>query len=939
MQETSQATFGRTFLEIVLLAAVYVATARLGQLLAIPPGNVTPVWLPSGIILAAVLLRGAAIWPGIWLGAFIGNVWAYLDWDNFSNLGVSFISGTANGVGDTLAALVSAHLIQRYAGTARPFGTTLQVAQFVVFGALVGGAISALFGVTGLALVGLLSWSEYAYVWITWWVGDGVGVILIAPFLLTLKDWFKTGWWREPDWRELPAFVLVLVLVTGLSLGLIIETKLPLPLFMVLPVLVWGALRFSRHVVILGALLVSGAAILVTSQGGGPFESTELNRSLIELQLFLCTVLVTILLLLGTISERRRLESGIAKLSQNYMRMFDRAIGGVIITDDRGCIESFNRTAEEIFGYSEDELLGRNVNFLLPQRLREHHQQYLDNPDEFRLASIFGKGRDVVGYHQDGHEIPLMISVNPSFDETPRRFLVVVQDLSATKQLENNCRLYEQSFELLVQSAFDALLVLKNNLVVNVNERFLKLFGYAPDEVLNKPLKMKLFTTDLVFIEGQGQVVASEAIDKNGRRFPVEVQQKSEKLGGVTVKVISIHDLSTSRRQQNELTSALERARNANVAKSRFLSSMSHELRTPMNAIVGFAQLLDMGEGQLTERQRESVKEIRSAGNHLLEVIDDILDLAKIEAGTFTVNCEDVNVNALILDCMELIKGQADKRGIKIFNHLSDQQSYIVNADPFRLKQVVLNLLSNAVKFNHADGTVSVSAEPTTNERLRISITDSGVGLTDSEQELLFQPFERASAENSAIKGTGIGLVISKSLVELMGGAIGLESYKYIGSTFWIELPLNRIAKVQKSNEPKILPVADLQQQPEAPTSKKILYVEDEPANIKLLEHLVEKLELGRFYSAVNGAVGLEIAREEQPDLIMLDINMPGMDGFALLKIIREDPLLGDRPVIAISSATTEEDIARGMAAGFDDYITKPVDLDSLSQVLKKLLS
>ena len=939
MQENPQASMGRTFVEIILLAAVYVATARLGQLLAIPPGNVTPVWLPSGIVLAVVLLRGSVIWPGIWLGAFIGNVWAYIDWENFSNLGVSFISGTANGVGDTLAALISAYMIQRYTGTHRPFGTTLQVAQFVLFGAVIGGAVSAVFGVTGLAVVGLLSWTEYTYVWVTWWVGDGVGVILITPLLLTLNDWFNKHWLREIDWRELLAFAAVLALVCSLTLGLIADAHLPLPLFMVLPVLLWGALRFPGHVVILGAVLMSGAAVTVTSQGAGPFQSEELNRSLIELQLFLCTALVTLLLLLGTISERRRLEASLAKLSQNYMRMFDRAIGGVIITDNQGCIESFNQTAETIFGYTQQELLGRNVNFLVPHRLRERHYEYIDNPDEHRLSRIFGRGREVVGYHRDGHEIPLLISINPSFDEEPRRYLVVLQDLSQHKQMEADCRLYQQTFDLLVQSAFDAMLVVNNNLVVNVNERFQKLFAYTPEELLNKPLKLKLFTTDLVFIEGQGQVVASEGIDKHGRRFPVEVQQKSDKVGDNSVKIISIRDLTQIKGQQNELKLAVERARNANVAKSRFLSSMSHELRTPMNAIVGFAQLLDMGEGQLTERQRESVKEIRTAGNHLLEVIDDILDLARIEAGTFVVNCEDVNMNSLMADCVELTKGQAGKRGIKVFNHLGEQQTFIVNADPFRLKQVVLNLLSNAVKFNHADGTVSVSAEPTTGDRLRISVTDSGVGLTDSEQERLFQPFERASADNSSVKGTGIGLVISKSLVELMGGAIGLESYKYMGSTFWIELPLNRVITGRKPEPNTTHSLLATRPDAEAVTQKKILYVEDQPANIKLLEHLIEKLAIGRFYSAVNGPLGLEIAREENPDLIVLDINMPGMDGFALLKMIKEDAALAQTPVIALSSSTTEEDIKRGMDAGFDDYITKPVDLDKLSQVLIKLLS
>ena len=937
MHQHQHGSISRTLLEILILAALYVATARLGQQLAIPPGNVTPVWIPSGIVIAALLLRGSALWPGIWLGAFIGNVWAYLDWENFSNLGVSFISGTMNGVGDTLGALVAVSLISRISGTNRPFDSVIQVGQFVLFAAILSSAISAVFGVTGLTVVGFVEWSEYMYVWVTWWVGDGVGVILLTPFLLCCHEWLQKDWLKRTDFREFFAFLAVLAVVSVLALDLSTNTHLPLPLFMVLPVLLWSVVRFDRHISVTATVLVSALAIGITAAGGGPFSSMNLNQALIELQLFTFTISATVLLLLGMMAERKQVENSLDLTRRDYDRVFDMAAGGIVITDESGCIESFNKRAEKIFGFNAADVVGRNVSFLLPIELKDRHQQYLDKTNDFMRSAIFGEGREVQARHHDGYDFPIKIWITESRHDSGHHYMAVIYDITEKKQLDANLRACEQRFNLLADASFEALLIIDNNVVVSVNEQFQSLFGYTPEELVGKPLKGKLFTTDLVFIEGQGDVIQSEGINKLGRRFPVEVQQKSERVNSHWIKVISIRDLTEVKKQQQALEDALNQALNASIAKSKFLSSMSHELRTPMNAVVGFAQLLDMGSSQLTPRQRESVKEIRLAGKHLLSVIDDILDLAKIEAGTFVVNCENVNVNSLVADCIDFTKEQANKRGIKIFNHLSEQTQYLVHADIFRLKQVLLNLLSNAVKFNHADGTVAISAEPTTNNRLRISVTDSGVGLTEAEQDLVFEPFERASAESSSVKGTGIGLVISKSLIELMDGAIGLESYKYMGSTFWVELPLVEVINQDKAEETIPCQVAAFDRTRRT-AEKKILYIEDEPANIKLLEHLIDKLSVGEFYSAANGAVGLEIAREHQPDLIILDINMPGMKGYEVLAAIKQDRMLAEVPVIALSSRSDEESIEKGMRAGFLDYITKPVDLNKLSDVLRRVL-
>ena len=388
--------------------------------------------------------------------------------------------------------------------------------------------------------MGLLPWSDYTDVWLTWWVGDGVGVILLSPQLLTLASWWGKRWLDAFHWREFCGFALTLAIVTSLSLELVVVANLPLPLFIVLPVLLWSAFRFPPHVTILAAVIVAAAAIYITSMGAGPFQAANLNQSLIELQLFLCTVLITILLVLGIVSERRQLSVRMEKISRKHMHMLDRTLGGVIVADRQGRIESFNQSAGLIFGYTADELLGRNINFLVPKSFRESHYRFIDHPQEQGAAAIFGKKREVLGCHKDGHSIPLLISVSSSLDEEAGHFLVVLQDLSETKRLQVACQLHEQTFEFLVQSGFDALLVLNNNTIVNLNQRFVDLFGYGANELLGQPLKVKLFTTDLVFIEGHGQALESEGITNHGRRFPVAVQQRSAKLGDVVVKIISV---------------------------------------------------------------------------------------------------------------------------------------------------------------------------------------------------------------------------------------------------------------------------------------------------------------------------------------------------------------------------------------------------------------
>jgi len=377
---------------------------------------------------------------------------------------------------------------------------------------------------------------------------------------------------------------------------------------------------------------------------------------------------------------------------------------------------------------------------------------------------------------------------------------------------------------------------------------------------------------------------------------------------------------------------AKEEAERANAAKSDFLSRMSHELRTPLNAILGFGQLLESDtEHPLTQTQIGNIREILQGGNHLLHLINEVLDLSRIESGRLEIYLEAVNIAPLIESCMKQLQSLADKHAISFMLDLSDMW---VMADAVRLKQVMINLLSNAIKYNREGGRIQVSCFAPAGQRLRISVQDSGNGIPAAMLSRLFQPFERMATAYEGEEGTGIGLALSKMLVEAMHGKIGVYSVPGTGSTFWFELPLC---------EPDV-PGAKPLGEGAADTGKsaagqyKVLYVEDNPANLRLVQKILDTRKNVQLLAAANAEVGLEVAMYGQPDLILLDINLPGMGGFEAIQQLKINPVTRDIPVIAVTSNAMARDIERGRAAGFAEYLTKPLDVKKFLQMLDQYL-
>ncbi|MFN3396983.1 MAG: ATP-binding protein, partial [Sulfurimicrobium sp.] len=503
-----------------------------------------------------------------------------------------------------------------------------------------------------------------------------------------------------------------------------------------------------------------------------------------------------------------------------------------------------------------------------------------------------------------------------------------------------------------------------------------RMLGYAAADVLNKitpadisdpqeviarakTLSLELATTikpgfeALVFKASRGieDIYELTCIRKGGSRFPAVVSVTALRdAQGAIIGYLLISTDNTARKQVEaerallydalqdknvELESAKFVAEKANLAKSDFLSSMSHELRTPLNAILGFAQLLESGIPPPTAAQTIRLHQIIKAGWYLLELINQILDLAAIESGKLSLSREPVSLIDVMRECQAMIGPQAAQRDIRI-NFIPFDNTWFANADRTRVKQVLINLLSNAIKYNREHGTVEVKCTTAnTPDRIRISIKDSGTGLPPDKLTQLFQPFNRLGQETGNEEGTGIGLVVTKKLVEMMGGTIGVESAVGMGSEFWIELIRSDTPQLAAGNA---MPAELVPQVQGNALPRTLLYVEDNPANLMLVEQIVEGQPNVRMLSAHDGNLGIALARAHHPDVILMDINLPGISGFQALKILRQDPVTAHIPVLAISANATPRDIEKGLEAGFFRYLTKPIKINEFMSALDDAL-
>ena len=429
-------------------------------------------------------------------------------------------------------------------------------------------------------------------------------------------------------------------------------------------------------------------------------------------------------------------------------------------------------------------------------------------------------------------------------------------------------------------------------------------------------------------------------IFKDGSRLPMSVSITA--LRGDAADTIGYLLIGTNNAPENRVEAKLTRAKvaveKASLAKSDFMVQLSHELRTPLNVILGFAQLMESGTPPPPDSQKQNLSQILLAGRYLLDLSNGILDLALIESGKAGLSSEPADLAEVMRRCHSLIEPQAKKRRIGTTFPSFDKPCF-VRADQTRLKQILMNLLLNAVKYNRPGGAVTVTCSPGlgAKDSIRISVRDSGHGMAPEKLLQLFQPFNRLGQESGEELGLGIGLVVSKQLVELMGGTIEVESVVGEGSVFWIEMST-------ASEPPPVveLPLATLEPPPPMPDgapTRTLLYVEDNPANLKLVEQIIARRPDLRLYTATNGAAGIASALAHKPEVILMDINMPGMSGIEAMEILRRDPSTAHTPIIALSANAMPHDIAKGLEAGFFNYITKPMKVNEFMASLDAALS
>lgn len=481
-----------------------------------------------------------------------------------------------------------------------------------------------------------------------------------------------------------------------------------------------------------------------------------------------------------------------------------------------------------------------------------------------------------------------------------------------------------------------------------ISENVNRLFGYSPDCFLGDPDfwaqgihpddHQRVFSSlKELFIKGTHVYEYRFRMNDGSYRWVHDELRLIRDDNGEPYEIVGYWaDINDKKHVEEQFIRAKEEAELANNSKSEFLSRMSHELRTPLNAILGFSQLLEIDE--LNYEQLDQVKEINKAGRHLLKLINEVLDISKIDAGKLELKMESVSLRNILHESISIVKPLLKKRKLDFIDKTEGMSDCYIYADETRIKQVMLNILSNAIKYNENNGVISLSCKRHNSSRMRIVISDTGAGLTPEQQKNIFQSFERIGAEYTEIEGTGIGLVISKRLTELMDGEIGFESTPGEGTTFWVEFNIvDKTLDIAVANKAEVTKVADGFE--EITKEFSVLYVEDNPANLRLVEEIIKKIPQAKMYSAVEPELGLSMANTHKPDLILLDINLPGMNGYEVLKNLRQNPVLCNTPVIAISANAMPGDIKKGMDAGFDDYLTKPINVGKFKTAVNKALN
>ena len=620
--------------------------------------------------------------------------------------------------------------------------------------------------------------------------------------------------------------------------------------------------------------------------------------------------------------------------------LYEQAPVGYHSLDPEGRVARVNATELAWLGYDQAFMIGRPFSEFLTD---EGRQQFaVEFPAFLESGTVHDLRYDLV--RADGSRLPVRLSATAVRD-AGGRFLqsrTVVEDISERQQAEQWSAELFDSFSspvTIYDPVRDETGAVVDYVRVYVNPRTATLLGRPLDALLGTRIRTTPRPGDPinVVVEALTRVLETgvpealpdlEVLDAaTGQQVILALQVN--RLGSRVAQVS--RDVTLDRTAEREVTAAREAAEAADRAKTEFLARMSHELRTPLNAIIGFGQLLELDH--LPARQHEAVSQILRGGRHLLELINEVLDISRIEAGQLSISTEPVSLAKTIGDLVELIEPIASERGVHVDATALPGGAYVM-ADRHRLRQVVLNILSNAVKYNRPDGTITLTAlgveGPQGERHLRVNFTDQGRGIDPAMIERVFAPFDRLGEERGGVEGTGLGLALCKALIEAMGGRIGVESTPGIGSTFWISLPLTVTPTLAEPASGTPEPATAVASGP----LKTLLYIEDNPSNFLLVERALERRPGYRLLAAMLGQLGIDLAREHRPDVVLLDLHLPDISGEDVLGQLRADPATRDMAIIVLSAEASSKVRDRLMALGATDYLAKPIDLAEFYRVV-----
>lgn len=778
-----QTTF-RYWMTLAVITALYMAAGKLGLSLAFINTYASAVWPPTGIALTVLLIFGFRMWPAIFVGAFLTN---------FVTAG-SPATSVVIALGNTLEALFGAWCVNKFSHGLNAFDRPTDIFKFLLFAAFGSTLISATIGSAALYISGSGAGTHHGLIWLTWWLGDMVSNVIIAPFLIV---WSQRPFPRFTP-RQFLEFTLLIIstfFVSHFVFGgafFLHSANYPLQ-FLCIPLLLWASFRFGLRGASLTALLISGVAVWGTVHGRGPFVMNTPNESLLILQAFLGVLTTTILVLSSVLLQGKRAEKGIQEISLRKSAILDASLDCIVTMDAQGNIIDFNPAAERTFGYSRQQVVGQRLaEKIIPLSYREAHQQGLARYLKTGEGAVLGKRLELTALRSDGSEFPVELAINVVHLDHKPIFTAHLRDLTERKRAEEDRLL----LAAIVESSEDAIVgKTLEGIITSWNKGAERLYGYKADEIIGRPVSVLA-----PFEKSQEMAEISERLKTGGHveHYETTRVRKDKKQIHVSVTTSPIKNalgqligVSAIARDITEKKLAEEALRIANARlaelvalKDEFVASVSHELRTPLTAIKeGVSLIIDRVVGPLNEEQEDFLKTIDESVNRLNELINNLLDLSKIEAGRFRLFRQRTSLPKVIDTLLASYKTISGHRTVQtVAQDVPD-----VFADSDRLLQILGNLFSNAIKFTQDNGTIIISAQKKEGY-VAVSVEDNGVGIAKEDVPKLFKKFSQVGKKQA--QGTGLGLSLVKQLVEMHQGTIFVTSKPGKGACFTFTLPI-----------------------------------------------------------------------------------------------------------------------------------------------------